>query len=410
MKGNTNNSQHQRRERGRYCWLLLLSNLLIFQLGWTLPTLLKETANKQQQQTQTLVDSMYLSSSHEGSASEQQTWQSILLQQNPLGIPPGQAQNLPSIRQSDPNLEKKRSIYGGAGDKKHLGGFTEIDLSGISPTLWTHMLQDYGVHSFLDVGCGRGISTLWFLEHGADVLCVEGSHDAVQQSFLPPDRIVEHDFARGPWWPNQTYDAVWSVEFLEHVSRQYHFNYMQVFRKAALIFVTSSRWGGWHHVEVHGDSWWIRKFESYGFRYDESLTNQVKSWARDERTNSTLKPPNGGGGYSASHVITSMKVFVNPMVAALPQHAHLFPHDGCFQSYNPKGRKYPAITRPCGVGRHGGMETPLPASFEPLEATPEQYKRWFKTIQQGIPQQLAKHNATSTVTANVVENATTTAS
>ena len=75
--------------------------------------------------------------------------------------------------------EVDRNIYGGSGDKKHLGGFTEIDVHGISPSVWKHMIQKINVKSLLDVGCGRGISTLWFLKHGVDILCAEGSHDAV---------------------------------------------------------------------------------------------------------------------------------------------------------------------------------------------------------------------------------------
>jgi hypothetical protein len=169
---------------------------------------------------------------------------------NPLAIPPGSPPNLPSIRveatddnNTKENVDKHRKIYGGVGDKKHLGGFTELDLSGVSPNLWTKMMLTYGVRSFLDVGCGRGTSSKWFLEHGVDVLCVEGSHDAIMKSHLPSELIVEHDFSRGPWWPEKTYDAAWSVEFLEHVSRQYHYNYISTLRKAALIFVTSSQWG-----------------------------------------------------------------------------------------------------------------------------------------------------------------------
>jgi hypothetical protein len=169
---------------------------------------------------------------------------------NPLGIPPGKAQNLPSIRVLDSSKERKRSkenvIYGGDGDKKHLGGFTAFDIAGVSPRVWKTMIQEFGVKSVLDVGCGRGTSTTWFLTHGVDVLCVEGSHDAYEKTFLPDPatQMVEHDFSRGPWWPEKTYDAAWAVEFLEHVNLQHQFNYITAFRKAALLFVSSSRWGG----------------------------------------------------------------------------------------------------------------------------------------------------------------------
>ena len=89
----------------------------------------------------------------------------------------------------------------------HLGGFTAYDEQGVSNNTFNFMLGILGIRSVLDVGCGRGISTSYFLEKGARVLCLEGSHDAVLSSFLPLEKIVEHDFTRGPWWPKDTYDA-----------------------------------------------------------------------------------------------------------------------------------------------------------------------------------------------------------
>jgi SAM-dependent methyltransferase len=96
-------------------------------------------------------------------------------------------------------VDNDRKIYGGKGDAPHLGGFTESDLDGVSPALWTFLLKHVNVKSFLDLGCGKGISTKWFLDHGADVLCVEGSQDALDRTVLPRDRIVHHDVYMGPW-------------------------------------------------------------------------------------------------------------------------------------------------------------------------------------------------------------------
>ena len=167
--------------------------------------------------------------------------------------------NLPSVRLSEAEEKKAakvRTIYGGKNDALHLGGFTEIDKMGISTNLWNFMLGPLAIRSVVDVGCGRGHSANHFKKNGAKILCVEGSHDAVTQSLLSPEDIVEHDFSRGPWWPDETFDAVWSVEFLEHVARPYMNNYLPIFHKSALLFVTSSAWGGWHHVEVHEEWWW----------------------------------------------------------------------------------------------------------------------------------------------------------
>ena len=51
-------------------------------------------------------------------------------------------------------LKKTRKMYGGAGDKQHLGGFTAGDKHGMSPALWQFMMQNMTVKSFLDLGCG----------------------------------------------------------------------------------------------------------------------------------------------------------------------------------------------------------------------------------------------------------------
>lgn len=216
-------------------------------------------------------------------------------------------------------VDKQRDIYGGKGDAQHLGGFTSDDREGQSPALWTWMMKNLIVKSVVDVGCGRGISTKWFQDHGAKVLCVEGSSDAVSQSLLKKEDIVQHDFSRGPWWPEETYDVAWAVEFVEHVGRQYMHNYLPIFKRAALIFVTHSYWGGWHHVEVHGDYWWRARMEMQGFVFSPELTTFAHEMAQI-----SIKT------HKASHLMYSLQVFINPEVAALPKHAHLMGMDGCF--------------------------------------------------------------------------------
>ncbi len=158
------------------------------------------------------------------------------------------------------------------------------------------MMEYFGIKSIVDVGCGRGLSTTWFYLQGLDVQCVEGSKDALKQSVLKKiagnstngdhkhSYVVEHDYTRGPWWPAKTVDAIWSVEFLEHVSRQYERNYIATFKKAAFLFVTHTKWGGWHHAEVHKSDWWINRFEMYGFKYSESLTEKARKVVFDEKS------------------------------------------------------------------------------------------------------------------------------
>jgi Methyltransferase domain len=308
-----------------------------------------------------------------------------IMESNPLVIPRGQAKALPSIRVQEAQDTINRGQYGGQGDQIHLGGFTAYDGQGVSPAVFQNMIGNLGVKSVMDVGCGKGISSLYFVLQGVDTLCIEGSHDAVAHSLLPdPEtQVVEHDFSRGPYWPAKTYDAVWSVEFLEHVGRNYQYNYIQAFRKAALIFVSSSRWGGWHHVEVHTREWWITRFQFFGFHFNQDLTDQIQKAASEERDYASGHPDNvtasigpDGQPYNAQHVWLNMMVFVNPVVASLPRHAHLLAEHGCYES----GLGKDMVHRECD----GIKESKLPESFYPLKHSTVQHNAWLKLVNASI--------------------------
>uniref|UniRef100_A0A7S1CX87 Uncharacterized protein n=1 Tax=Cyclophora tenuis TaxID=216820 RepID=A0A7S1CX87_CYCTE len=307
----------------------------------------------------------------------------------PLTIPQGEGVALPSVRSSSSDEVVDRSLgrgqsakYGGEGDKKHLGGFTDIDTQGISPAAWKWIIERMNVQSILDLGCGRGISTTWFLFHGLDALCVEGSHDARDKTMLPnpQQQMIEHDFARGPYWPAKTYDAVWCVEFLEHVGRNFHHNYLPTLRKAGILFTTHSIWGGWHHVEVHKGHWWKHKLEQYGFLFSPELTQAIRTAAWNETKSPTKGIAPNGDKLDAAHIFSpKMLVFINPAVTALPQHAHLYYEPGCYEK-RVNGTLY---QRECRTEQN---ETPLPDSFKPLPLTLEQDKKWFDWVKDHVQQ------------------------
>ncbi|KAG7373409.1 methyltransferase domain containing protein [Nitzschia inconspicua] len=291
-----------------------------------------------------------------------------------LDFPLGDAVALPSVRVVEPGdsttgASNNDKYYGGKGDKKHLGGFAnnDVDMQGVSPAAWKFMIETHGIKSMLDVGCGRGVSTSWFHLHGANAKCVEGSHDAWEQSLIPNELRTEHDFSRGPWWPSETVDAVWCVELLEHVGRNFHKNLMPAFRQAAFLYVTHSVWGGWHHVEVHSSDWWIARFQSFGFVYNEYLTKQIKDVASSHRED----PAPNGKTYNAQHIWTNMLVFINPAVASLPNHAHLLSGPSCTEGIIPKGQ------RPCDPAK---QESTLPPNFEPLALTVDMDIVWEKHV------------------------------
>jgi hypothetical protein len=101
-------------------------------------------------------------------------------------------------------------------------------------------------------------------------------------------------------------------------------------------------------------------------QYSSDLTTKIRKEAHRERK-LNLPAPNGAN-YSASHIFANMKVFLNPTVAALPQHNSLFPELGCYGGRNENKQM---IHRECGTGKNGAMETPLAPEFFPIKLTPE---------------------------------------
>jgi len=239
-----------------------------------------------------------------------------------------------SIVTADSARERQNQLAS-LGDPIHLGGFAmglddgtysvgskglrnDIPNDGFSPSVFEHMIRAWGIRSLLDVGCGRGWTTSWFLYHGVRAQCVEGSSAAYRQSVLPVTtstrrrgsnnrteasflanehdgggdvpHLTQHDFTRGPWWPDRTVDVAWAQGFVQQVSMQYAQNYLAAFAKSAIVVVTTPQEPGWHHVEIHEHQWWIDKFERNGFKYDDKLTEQVKRVAFEDFVRKKVVP------------------------------------------------------------------------------------------------------------------------
>lgn len=98
----------------------------------------------------------------------------------------------------------------------------------------------------------------------------------------------------------------------------------------------------------------------------------------------------------------SMKVFINPVVAALPEHANLFPEFGCFESNGP------GLTinhKECGEGKGGDLETRLDPSFYPLDLTPKMDVDWENEVRQNVQFVSKNAQAGTPVATNVTATA-----
>lgn len=116
-----------------------------------------------------------------------------------------------------------------------------------------------------------------------------------------------------------------------------------------------------------------------GFVYSEPITLSVKNIAKNEMF--TGVAPNGLL-INAQHVWHSLKVFINPAVASLPQHAHLLAEPGCFWK-RVDGKR---INRECGTGddEQAKIESILPEQFKPLNITKDQDEEWFQRVKSRV--------------------------
>ena len=86
----------------------------------------------------------------------------------------------------------------------HLGGYMPKDENNSNgdpwtwtPELWDFLIKELNPKILLDVGCGEGHATKWFLDHGISSYGIEGSKEAKNNAVIPQDRFILHDFTTG---------------------------------------------------------------------------------------------------------------------------------------------------------------------------------------------------------------------
>ena len=159
---------------------------------------------------------------------------------------------------------------------EHLGGYTPGgDPATFFPDLWAWLVEELGVRSVIDVGCGEGHALAEFRGLGCEVLGVDG----VPQE--DPD-VVVHDYTTGPLMLKTKFDLCWSCEFVEHVEERYVPNFLLSFGMADLVLITHATPGqlGHHHVNCRPAEYWAGAMAAIGYRLEHHLTDITRSLAR----------------------------------------------------------------------------------------------------------------------------------
>lgn len=161
---------------------------------------------------------------------------------------------------------------------EHLGGFgtgEHGDEATYFPDMWAWLVNQRGVESMLDIGCGQGHAVDFF---GSLKVWVVGI-DGVRVPYKP--WIVNHDFTTGPWTGRTQFDLGWCCEFLEHLEERFLPNVAPAIQACDTVLMTHAfpGQGGHHHVNCREPAYWANWFGLLGYRLDEPLTASCRAIA-----------------------------------------------------------------------------------------------------------------------------------
>lgn len=171
----------------------------------------------------------------------------------------------------------------------HLGGCGrgEIgDRRSYVPSVWSGLIERFGIKNALDIGCGFGYATKWFHEHGVDCFGIDGFEKAINETVVDdPARVELWDFSEGPFpfAPLGPRDLCWCSEFAEHVDQQYENNWLASATLCRVVALTAALPGhpGHHHVNCQWPEYWIRRFDGLGYWHDKTATSWLRAVANE---------------------------------------------------------------------------------------------------------------------------------
>lgn len=151
---------------------------------------------------------------------------------------------------------------------EHLGG--HANRTHTDPGALLFLRDQLGVKTLLDLGCGPGGQVQLARGLGMKAVGVDGD------ASVCPD--ILHDFSNGPLLMTESYDVVWSVEFVEHVDERFIVNTAPVFASARYVVMTHATPGtpGHHHVNLRWANYWVGFMAALGFS-KSPLTDSLRA-------------------------------------------------------------------------------------------------------------------------------------
>lgn len=176
---------------------------------------------------------------------------------------------------------------------RHLGGYVPGgDARTWAPEVWRELVRLYQPRRMVDVGAGEGHTAKLFSDHGIQATAIEGDPAAAGACVerLGGDRVILHDFERGPLAIALRWDLAWSSEFVEHVEEAYLPNVVSMLASCRVIALTHALPGqpGVHHVNCRPPEYWMGVFAAIGYRCNLELSERLRGLTQAEFVRRTL--------------------------------------------------------------------------------------------------------------------------
>ena len=150
---------------------------------------------------------------------------------------------------------RENSVY------THLGGNI---IGGHSLTysqkLFDYLIQEFHPKTILDLGCGEGLSSKYFLTKGIEVIAIDGLTENIEK--IPDHPLITKivfDLTKGYIQLNNPVDMIWCCELVEHVEKKYVQNILNIFKQCKILAMTHAlpNQKGVHHVNCQPPLYWI---------------------------------------------------------------------------------------------------------------------------------------------------------
>ena len=140
------------------------------------------------------------------------------------------------------------------------------------------MRNNFGVDTMVDIGCGTKNQVKTALAIGySEAIGIDGDEK------VEPD--IVSDFNYELLKLDKNYDLAWCVEVLPYIHQKKIRNLKPALEKCKYLIATATVWSNREYPNGNKRQWYIDRFESWGFEYDDDLYKEVVEHSLMERKN-----------------------------------------------------------------------------------------------------------------------------